>query len=180
VPGQAPRNVLAEKGLYDLANLLGAGILKLGEQELAVAFSPIQLPPELLEAAKRSTNIASLSRAAKAAGAVECVGFKMLSTYAVTLVYVLPTENGPWGVKLNLYSYKDKPHLPFKTCLFGISVASSWDGLEEMVKAVVPLEPKLEISRKGATWVEPGSSANVSQPFRPETNRTSSALDPRR
>jgi hypothetical protein len=151
---ETAKGILAEKGLEGLASRLGAAVLKLRDQKFSEALDPIQLTPGLRQAMEGAEDMKSLAAAASGADTIDCVGFKMISTQAVTFVYVFVTEDGPWGVKFRVHIYRGKFFVS------GFAATSSWDGIETMYGTVEPLETKLHLFRKDSDGIEPGDSPN--------------------
>lgn len=152
--GTKAKGVLAEKGIEGLASRLGAAVLKLRDHPISDALDPIQLTPGIRKAMEGAEDMKSLAAAASTADTIDCVGFRMISTEAVTFLYVLVTEDGPWGIKFRVHIYKGKFFVS------GFAATSSWDGLEKMYDTVEPLDSKVHLFRKTPDRIEPGDSPN--------------------
>ncbi len=133
-----------EKKVKKLAMHLGAAMLAVNETNLVEALDPAKCSPELLDSLARSGDLKKLAQVNRAVDRIDCIGFNMISTEVITFVYVFTSQTGPYGIKCNVYLYKQNFYVS------GFSVTSTWDGLEKMAQTVTPLETKLEI-RKSST-----------------------------
>lgn len=138
----AHHGMLAERGIDGLAQRLGAAILKLGDKDLKEAFAPIQIHPKMLEKMGDSAELKVLSQAVKTVESIDCVGFDMFSTEAVSFVYVFSTQHGPWTMKCNTYIYRGQFFIS------GFSLTTSWEEMEEILGKVNRLNPFLQITPK--------------------------------
>jgi hypothetical protein len=147
-PAEKPKNVLAEN------SRLGAAVLNLRDKQFSDALDPIQLTPGLRKAIEGAEEMKSLAAAAGAVDTIDCVGFRMISTQAVTFVYLFVTEDGPWGIKFRVHIYRGKFFVS------GFEATSSWDGIETLYGTVEPLESKVHLFRKSSGGIEQDDPPN--------------------
>lgn len=136
------QGMLAKRGIEGLAHRLGAAIIKLGDKSLKEAFEPIHIHPKMLAEMEGSEELKFLSQAIKTVESIDCVGFDMFSTEAVSFVFVFSTQHGPWTVKCDTYIYRGQFFIS------EFSLTTSWEEMEAILAKVVRLDQFLQITPK--------------------------------
>jgi hypothetical protein len=102
------------------------------------AYGVFELKDPIKRSLEKSEDLKFLKARAADVASVDFVGYRLISTDILSLLYVLMTRDGPVVVRLDFYSFDKKLHM------IQMRTARQWDEMMQLIDSVRELPASLE------------------------------------